>query len=73
MKEPEIIALDNACTQDSVAVLWEKVEGAVGYEVFIEDEFAAMTENTDYTFEGLEPGGEYEVYVAAVDEDGARA
>lgn len=73
VKVPKVIALDYACTQDSIAVLWEKVEGAVGYEVFIEDEFAAMTEDTDYTFEGLEPGGEYEVYVAAVDEDGNRA
>ena len=72
MREPNIIVPDNACTQDSIAVLWEKVEGAVGYEVFIEDEFAAMTENTDYTFEGLSADGEYEVYVAAVDENGNR-
>ena len=69
---PVVIVLDNACTQDSIAVLWEKVEGAVGYEVFIEDEFAALTESTDYTFEGLEADGEYEVYVCAVDEDGSR-
>ena len=69
---PVVIALDNACTQDSIAVVWEKVFGAVGYEVFIEDEFAATTENTDYTFEGLEADSEYEVYVYAVAEDGSR-
>ncbi len=72
MKVPKVITLDYACTQDSIAVLWEKVEGAVGYEVFIEDEFATLTESTDYTFEGLEADGEYEVYVCAVDEDGSR-
>lgn len=72
MKVPKVITLDYACTQDSIAVVWEKFFGAVGYEVFIEDEFAAATENTDYTFEGLKADSEYEVYVYAVAEDGSR-
>lgn len=72
LKKPVIIALDNVCTDDSIAILWEKVDGCAGYEIFVEDEFCATTENTDYTVEGLEADEEYEVYVMAVDEDGKR-
>jgi len=49
LKEPVIIMLDNACTEDSIAILWEKVEAAVGYEVFVEDAFLATTESTRCT------------------------
>lgn len=72
LRGPELIVLENAHTQDSVAILWEKVSGAAGYEVFVEDEFYATTENTDYTIEGLEPDGEYEVYIIAIGDDGQR-
>ena len=72
LKKPVIIALDNACTEDSIAILWEKLDAAVGYEVFVEDVFLATTESTDYTAGGLEPGGEYEVYVVAIGGDGQR-
>ena len=72
LRGPELIVLENAHTQDSAAILWEKVSGAAGYEVFVEDEFYATTENTDYTIEGLEPDGEYEVYIIAIGDDGQR-
>ena len=59
-----------ARTDRSVAVLWNRSagSGATNYDVHLEGKFVATTPHTDFTFDDLAPGREYEVSVRSKNE-----
>lgn len=54
-----------ARTDRSIAVLWNRSAngGAINYDVHLDGKFVATTQYTDFTFDDLSPGIEYEVSV----------
>lgn len=68
----KLISAPAAQTHDSIAVVWEKAEPAeriVEYQVLLDGQEAARVKETDYTFENLLPGTEYQIQVCAVIRD----
>lgn len=70
--EWKIMAAPAACTEDSVALLWEEPEGTApaGYAVYRDGGEAGSCACTDFTAEGLAAGREYCFYVCALDREG---
>lgn len=73
IKSMNLILAPAAQTENSIAVVWDKVEEAgslIEYQLFLNGEEFARVEATDYTFCNLEPKTEYNIQVAALLPDG---
>lgn len=70
--EWKIMAAPAACTENSVALLWEEPEGTApaGYVVYRDGGEAGSCACTDFTAEGLAAGRQYCFYVCALDREG---
>lgn len=56
---------EEARTMCHAALLWEKVEGAQLYRIYVDGKETAVTDKTDYTLRELESGHSYDIYVEA--------
>ncbi|MDF2836437.1 MAG: glycoside hydrolase family 18, partial [Paenibacillus sp.] len=54
----------------SLALKWSAVQGADGYEVFVDRKYLGTTSDTSYNVQGLQPSTSYSIYVLAVSKVG---
>lgn len=66
----ELSAPQETCTCSSVALLWNKIERAVNYRIYVGEQQIDECLETDYTLEELECDREYMICVSALLNDG---
>ncbi|MCR5042045.1 MAG: leucine-rich repeat protein [Clostridia bacterium] len=61
------VRLDGEATSSSVTVVWEPVDGADGYNIYVDGEIVneELITEPGYTVTGLEPSTDYEIAVSA--------
>lgn len=59
-----------AVTQTSAAVVWDKIENAKKYAIYVNGKLYGETTRGDYTVENLEASTEYMISVCGLDENG---
>lgn len=62
---PEGLALTMA-SYNALTISWDHVDGATGYEAYIDGRYAGYTEKTNFTFEQLSAVSDYDLHVLAV-------
>ncbi|MGE5579277.1 MAG: fibronectin type III domain-containing protein [Bacillota bacterium] len=65
--------IETSVTADSVTVSWDTVDGAAGYDVYLDGEMAYRGNDTEYTATGLLAGSRHAVSVRARNEGGVSA
>ena len=58
--------IEAECTDTTISLSWDAVEGAKHYEININGKAKAETNETEYTFKGLKPDKEYKIKIRAI-------